>query len=101
MITEIVPTKTDRNANYAHQGWSTSSISTTTPWIASRIATRNESPGENLWMTKRTVIQRLAINVALQDLVPASELEEDVLAALGKPSNPEKFQALDQVFQLW
>lgn len=101
MITEIVPTKTDRDANFAHQGWSASAMSTTTPWIALRIAKSNQAPGEYFWVTKRTTVQRLTVTPAFQDLVPAPEFEEDVLAALGKPSRPEKFQALDQVFQLW
>lgn len=101
MITEVVPTKTDRDANFAHHGWSASAISTATPWIASRIAKNNQAPGENLWVTKRMVVQRLVVTLALQDLVPAPEFEQDVLAALGKASSPEKFQELDQVFQLW
>lgn len=101
VVTEVISTKTNRDANFVHQGWSTSAISTSTPWIAPRIAKSNQALGENLWATKRTVVQRLAITFALQDLVPAPQFEEDVLTALRKPSRPERFQALDQVFQLW
>lgn len=76
-------------------------MSTTAPWVASRIAKSNQALKEEPWVTKRVVVQRLAVNVALQDLERAPEFEKDVLDALGKPTRPEKFQTLDQVFQLW
>ena len=101
VITEVVPTKNLRDANFAHQGWSASAISTTAPWIASRIAKSSQAIKEDLWVTKRIVVQRLMVNVALQDLEPAPEFEKDVLDALGKSSMTERFQALDRVFQLW
>ena len=41
---------------------------------------------------KRTVVQRLMVNVALQDLEPTPEFEKDVLDVLGKPSVTERFK---------
>lgn len=101
MINEMVSTQTDRDANFAHQGWSLSARATTTPWIALRIAKNNQPSVDNYWVTKRIVVQRLAINLSLRDLVPTPEFEEDILVALGKQSKFERFQALDEVFQYW
>lgn len=101
MITKVLSTKTDRDANYAHQGWSTSAMSVTTPWIASRIAKHNRAPKEDAWITKRIVVQRLSVSLALRDVQTNPEFERDVLAALGKSSRLEKFEALDGVFRVW
>jgi hypothetical protein len=101
MTTNVLSTSTDREANFAHQGWSLSAMSVTAPWIASRIAKNNKVPEKNLWVTKRIVVRRLTVNLTLRDLEATPEFEGDVLAALGKPSKFEKFQALDEVFRVW
>ncbi|KAF8602191.1 hypothetical protein BDV93DRAFT_217373 [Ceratobasidium sp. AG-I] len=101
LVTKVLLTNTDRDANFAHQGWSTSAMSVTTPWIASRIAKHNRAPKEDSWITRRMVVQRVSVNLTLRDLQPNPEFEGDVVAALGKPSRFEKFQALDEVFRTW
>lgn len=101
MNTEVITSANERDANFAHQGWSLSATSTSTPWIVSRIAKRNRTPGKEPWITKRMIVQRLAFTLALQDLEVAPEFEEDIRAALDKPSKLEKFQALNEVFRLW
>ncbi|KAF8602190.1 hypothetical protein BDV93DRAFT_217366 [Ceratobasidium sp. AG-I] len=101
LTTKVLLTNTDRDASFTHQGWSASAISVTTPWIMSRIVKHNKAPNEDSWITRRMVVQRLSVNLALLDVEPVPEFEEAVLAALGKPSKFEKFQALDGIFQAW
>lgn len=101
MITEVVSSDNDRDANFARHGWSLAAQSTTTPWITARIAKNRKSSDESLCVTKRFVVQRLAIRVALRNLEPVPEFEEEVVVALGKQSKFEKFQALDEAFQHW
>lgn len=101
LITNVLLTKTDREANYAHQGWSASAMSVTTPWIASRIAKRNKAPREDIWVTKRIVAQQLTASLTLLDLEPVPEFEGAVLVALGQPNRFERFQAISEVFRVW
>lgn len=102
MKIDVVSTQTTREANYAHQGWPASATAMTTPWIASRITRHNQALEQNTEMsTWRRVIQRLAFTIPLHNLSPAPEFEAHVLEALGKPSRMQKFQALNEVFQIW
>jgi hypothetical protein len=101
IITEVISTKSDRISNYVHQGWSVSAASTVLPWVSSRAAHTHQANQNGDWTTKRTTIQRLTIDVPVEDLVPAAGFETAVQAALGKPTTLEKFQALNKVFQLW
>ncbi|KAG8733071.1 hypothetical protein FRC11_008906 [Ceratobasidium sp. 423] len=39
-LTETVTTKTERETNYVHHGWSIDAASTISPWISSRIAAK-------------------------------------------------------------
>ncbi|KAG8713593.1 hypothetical protein FRC08_013059 [Ceratobasidium sp. 394] len=80
---------------------SIAAAATIPPWTASRIA-RNLQFNENgHWTTKRTIIQRLALDIPPKELVAVPGFEADVQAALGKPTVLDKFRALDNVFQIW
>jgi hypothetical protein len=101
--TEVIKTKNERETTYAHKGWSPSAISTTSPWTLSRIANNNRSQttSDVSSITKRVIVQRLRVDLPLEDLIPVPEFEADILAALEKPTKFEKFHALYQVFEHW
>lgn len=101
IMTEVISTRIDRDTNFVHLGWSLSATSTGSPWISSRIASNNQVLQTSDWVTKRTIVQRIAIDIDPQDLEPTPEFETDVRIALGKSNRFECFQALDQVFRLW
>ncbi|KAG8743790.1 hypothetical protein FRC10_011419 [Ceratobasidium sp. 414] len=101
ILTEVIPTDNLRSSNYVHHGWSIAAATTLTPWIASRIARGGQANPSGQWTTKRTAIQRLALDIPPEDLILAPKFEAAIRIALGKPTTLEKFQALDKVFQLW
>ncbi|KAG8697233.1 hypothetical protein FRC11_000168, partial [Ceratobasidium sp. 423] len=97
LSTEIIVTDTEREANYAHRGWSIGAIRTISPWISSRIAANCQSNAVKVGYTKITKTRRLKVQVLLGDLVPVPEFEAAVEDALGKPTMFEKFQAVYHV----
>lgn len=52
-------------------------------------------------ITKRVIIKRLEVEVPMEDLEPSPEFKADVLVALGKSTNLQRFQALHQVLERW
>ncbi|KAG8710288.1 hypothetical protein FRC09_000196, partial [Ceratobasidium sp. 395] len=96
IISENVETETVRDSNYVHQGWSAAAAVTVTPWAASRIDRHLQANKSGQWITKRTIVQRLALNIPPEDISPTPAFEVDVQAALGKRTALEKFKALDK-----
>ncbi|CAE6532005.1 unnamed protein product [Rhizoctonia solani] len=72
-LTETVTTKTERETNYVHHGWSIDAASTISPWISSRIAARNRRNADG------------------------AEIE----AALEKPTVFTKFEAIYRALHKW
>ncbi|KAG8777533.1 hypothetical protein FRC12_000320 [Ceratobasidium sp. 428] len=101
IISENIETETIRDSNYVHQGWSAAAAVTVTPWAASRIDRHPQANKSGQWTTKRTIVQRLNLNIPPEDMSPTPAFEADVQAALGKRTALEKFKALNKVFQLW
>ncbi|KAG8729287.1 hypothetical protein FRC10_004104, partial [Ceratobasidium sp. 414] len=101
IISEVIPTQSTRATNYVHQGWSIVATTTLAPWISSRIARKDQPNEKGNWVTKRTIVQRLVLDIPPGDLVPVPEFETDVRAALGKPTVFEKVESLNKVFGLW
>jgi hypothetical protein len=101
IISEIITTRNSRDTNYVHQGWSLPATTTATPWMSSRIAGNNQIPSNGWVLTKRTTVQRLTLDIPLEDLVPVPEFEIDIQAALEKPTDLGKYQSLERVFQRW
>lgn len=102
IVTEFIPSKNTREANFIHQDWSTSAASTTSPWIKLRIAKTNEVPPRaHSWVTKRTLVHRLRISPSVEDLVPTLAFADDIRKALANPIRPAIFQALNRKFQYW
>jgi hypothetical protein len=100
-ITEMVTTKNEREANYVHQGWSLSAASTIPLWASSRIANKSQPNPNGVWITKRSVLQRLTFRVLLDELAPMPQFEADMKAALEKPTTSEKFQAVHKTLHIW
>ncbi|KAG9080863.1 hypothetical protein FRC06_006059, partial [Ceratobasidium sp. 370] len=103
LSTEVIRTSCDRDANYVHEGWSLSTLSTSalSPWSLSRIANRNQTTQEGSWITKRMIIKCLAVNIPLREVKPVPEFEAEVLEALNKSSKVEQFQAVYEAFAYW
>ncbi|KAG8724806.1 hypothetical protein FRC09_013992, partial [Ceratobasidium sp. 395] len=100
IISENLETETIRDSNYVHQGWSAAAAVTVTPWAASRIDRQPQANKSGQWTTKRTIVQRLTLNIPPEDISPTQAFETDVQAALGKRTALEKFKALNKVFEL-
>ncbi|CAE6469712.1 unnamed protein product [Rhizoctonia solani] len=100
-LTETITTKTERETNYIHYGWSVSAASITNPWISSRIAANNQHNAEGTWLTRRTQVQRFRVRVSAKDLAPDPEFKSDIEAALRQPTTFERFEAVYQVLHKW
>jgi hypothetical protein len=103
IITEEITAKNEREANYAHHGWSLVATAAIPPWTSSRMTNNNLKPlnREELWITKRFMLRRLAFELLVEDLEPVPEFEADVKNALAKSSNYEKFHAFYRVLHIW
>ncbi|CAE6532012.1 unnamed protein product [Rhizoctonia solani] len=100
-LTETITTKTERKTNYVHHGWSIDAASTTSPWISSRIAARNQRNADGTWLTRRTLVQRFRVRVSLDDLAPVAEFEAEIEAALNKPTIFQQFEAVYRALHKW
>ncbi|KAB5589644.1 Jacalin-like lectin domain containing protein [Ceratobasidium theobromae] len=100
-VTEIITTTNERETNYIQQGWSLSTASMIPAWASSRIANKNQPNRNGVWITKRTVLQRLTFSVLFEELMPVPEFEAEIKAALEKPTAAEKFQAVHKALYNW
>ncbi|QRV96327.1 gag-polypeptide of LTR copia-type [Ceratobasidium sp. AG-Ba] len=98
---EITRTETSRDSNYAHFGWSTAALSKSTPWIKSRMARQNQSNESGLWTTKMIATRRLSVDITVDDILPVPGFRKDIEASLNKPTDYERFQGLNAVFERW
>jgi hypothetical protein len=101
IITELITTEHEREANYVHQGWSVNAASTISPLTSCRITNKNQPNRGSVWVTKRTVAQRLTFRILLEELTPVSEFEADIVTALEKPTTFETFQAIYRALHAW
>lgn len=101
IITELITTKNEREANYVHQGWSLPTASLSFPWTASRISRYNQSNRDEVWITKRTIMRRLTFRILLEDLVPDPGFEADIKVALEKPTTYDRFQGVYRALHNW
>jgi hypothetical protein len=99
--TELITTHNQRAANYVHHGWSVGAVETISPWTSSRIDAKNRHNEKGEWITRRTLAQRLRVQVLLEDLSPVPEFEAAVKDALQRPSNYEKFRAVYDAMNRW
>ncbi|CEL61513.1 hypothetical protein RSOLAG1IB_10086 [Rhizoctonia solani AG-1 IB] len=100
-LTEFITTHNLRAANYVHHGWSVGAIETISPWTLSRIDATNRHNEKGEWITRRTLAQRLRVQVLLEDLSPAPEFEAAIKDALQRPSSYEKFRAVYDAMNRW
>ncbi|CAE6450391.1 unnamed protein product [Rhizoctonia solani] len=98
---ETIATKTERDTNYIHHGWSNVAASTTNPWISSRIAANNQPNIEGSWLTKRTLVQRFRVRLSPKDLAPVPEFKAEIEAALKKTTVFHRFEAVYQALHSW
>jgi hypothetical protein len=99
--TETIATHSQRAASYAHHGWSTTALGTVSSWTSSRIDAKSRQKGEGEWITRRTLAQRLRIQVQLEDLAPVPEFATAIVQALERPNTYEKFQAVYRALNRW
>ncbi|KAG8761505.1 hypothetical protein FRC11_013767 [Ceratobasidium sp. 423] len=100
-LTETITTNTERETNYIHHGWSIDAASTISPWISSRIAANNQPNADGTWLTRRTLVQRLAVQSSLEDLAPVPEFKAEIEAALRRPTIFQKFEAVYRALHKW
>ncbi|KAG9122278.1 hypothetical protein FRC07_001427 [Ceratobasidium sp. 392] len=100
ILSKKIFTHTSRELNYVHHGWSPAAVATFTPWTASRINWHQQVNESGYWVTKRTLVQRLTLNIPPEDITSVPEFDADVWAALGRPTASEKLKALEKVFEL-
>ncbi|KAH7326796.1 hypothetical protein B0J17DRAFT_680705 [Rhizoctonia solani] len=99
---EVVITENSRDTNYIHRGWSLSAISDNSPWTLSRITRNNlQVNPSSRSITKCIIIQKLRIDLSLEDLSPAPELANDFKKALAQPTRFEKSNAVYRAFEHW
>ncbi|QRV82451.1 Fungal Zn(2)-Cys(6) binuclear cluster domain [Ceratobasidium sp. AG-Ba] len=98
---EVTRTENSHDSNYAHCGWSTAALSKSTPWIKSRIAYQNQYNESGLWTTKMIATWRLSVNITVDDILPVPGFRKDIEASLNKPTDYERFQGLNAVFERW
>ncbi|CAE6492404.1 unnamed protein product [Rhizoctonia solani] len=100
-VTESITTRTERETNYVHSGWSLDATSAVTPWISSRIAAKNRPNEEGTWITRRTLVQRFRVRVSPEDLAPVPEFEAEIEAALEKSTIFQRFEAIYRALHKW
>ncbi|KDN36069.1 hypothetical protein RSAG8_11091, partial [Rhizoctonia solani AG-8 WAC10335] len=100
-VTESITTKTERETNYIHSGWSIAAASTISPWISSRIAANNQPDAEGTWITRRTLVQRFRVRVSPEDLVPIQEFKAEMETALNRPTIFQQFEAVYRALHKW
>ncbi|ELU45111.1 hypothetical protein AG1IA_00855 [Rhizoctonia solani AG-1 IA] len=98
---ENIATTTERDTNYVHQGWSIDATSTISPWALSRTITQNGPNNSGAWITRRTVIKRLSVQVSLTDLVSTSEFQDEIEVALSQPTVFQQFRGVYRTFHGW
>ncbi|CAE7203508.1 unnamed protein product, partial [Rhizoctonia solani] len=98
---EVVTTESVRDANYAHKGWSLSALSDKSSWTVSRITRNNQLDRATRSITKYVIVQKIRVDLSIDDLTPVQALEEAFKAALGKSTLFEKSQAVYHIFENW
>lgn len=101
VITEVITTKNEREANYVHHGWSLAALSDLSPCTLSRIGCHNQPNPDQIRVTKRTIVQRLTFLLSLKELEANPEFEAEVSTAMERPTTFGKFQALYQALHAW
>ncbi|CAE6398478.1 unnamed protein product [Rhizoctonia solani] len=98
---EVVTTDNSRDGNYVHKGWSLSALSDKSPWTISRITRNNQVNSISRSITKCVIVQKIRVDLSIDDITPVPALEEMFSMALGKPTLYEKSQAVYQLFEHW
>ncbi|CAE6531864.1 unnamed protein product [Rhizoctonia solani] len=101
IATEVIPTWNQRVANHVHQGWSARAIATISPWTSSRIHATNQHNPEGAWITRRTRVVRLRVQVSRQDLAPVPGFVAAIEEALGLSTKFERFRAVYSALSNW
>ncbi|CAE7157637.1 unnamed protein product [Rhizoctonia solani] len=100
-LTETITTKTEREANYIHHGWSVDAASTISPWISSRIVAKSQRNADGTWLTRRTLVHRFRLRISSEDLAPAPGFEIEIEAALKKPTIFQQPEAVYRALNKW
>ncbi|CAE6498773.1 unnamed protein product [Rhizoctonia solani] len=99
---EVITTENSRDSNYVHRGWSLAAVSDKSPWTLSRITRNNHQVNpKSRSITKCIIIQKLRVELSLEDLSPVPELESDFKKALTQPTRFEKSNAVYRTFEHW
>ncbi|KAG8777534.1 Zymogen granule protein 16 B [Ceratobasidium sp. 428] len=98
---EVIHTRTDRDSNYVHHGWSLDAATTLPPWSVSRVERGCQVIRRGSWTTKRATARRLAVKIPLDDIIPAEEFEAEIAASLDQTTDFERFQKLNEALDRW
>ncbi|KAF8712386.1 MYND finger, partial [Rhizoctonia solani] len=98
---EVVNTHTKRGSNYVHHGWSIGAVATLSPWIASRIDVKNRHNAAGAWVTRRTVVSRLRVQIQAEDLIATSDFQTAIEEALKRPTRFEQFHEVYRALSRW
>ncbi|KDN37964.1 hypothetical protein RSAG8_09815, partial [Rhizoctonia solani AG-8 WAC10335] len=98
---DVITTENTRDANYVHKGWSLSALSDKSPWTISRITRNNQVNHTSRSITKCVIVQKIRVDLSIDDITPVPALEEAFRVALGQRTIFEKSQAVYRVFEHW
>ncbi|CAE6489489.1 unnamed protein product [Rhizoctonia solani] len=98
---DIMTTENARDTNYVHKGWPLSALLDKSPWTDSRITRNNQVNPTSRSITKYVVVQKIRVDLSIDDITPVPALEEAFRVALGQPTIFEKSHAVYRVFEHW
>ncbi|CAE6469192.1 unnamed protein product [Rhizoctonia solani] len=99
-VTEDIYSQNALDAHYAQLGWPSPDKLPSKPWdVLTRGAQRTLET--ETWVTRRFMVQRVAINISPRDLCAVKPFVKEVEAALGKGTDSLRLQALREVFETW
>jgi hypothetical protein len=97
----MVNTYTKRGSNYVHHGWSIGAVATLSPWVASRIDVKNRHNAPGAWVTRRTIVSRLRVQILPEDLTAMSGFQLAIEEALKRPTRFEQFHGVYRALSRW
>ncbi|CAE6479764.1 unnamed protein product [Rhizoctonia solani] len=98
-ITEDIFSDNEMEVHYSQLGWPCPSKLPAKAWDI--LTPKKQRTRAEIWGSRRFMVQKMAINLSLQDLCPEEPLVEAVEAALRQRTNALRVRALRDVFTTW
>ncbi|KAH7332711.1 hypothetical protein B0J17DRAFT_678520 [Rhizoctonia solani] len=98
-VTEDIFSDNELEVYYSQLGWPRPSKLPGKPWDI--LTSKKQRTRTEIWGSRRFMVQRMVINLSLQDLCPEESLVEAVEAALHQRTNALRIRALREFFMTW